>query len=517
MKRPPYRISALGAWLMLAIAAACLLNASSRSIRNAQAADTRPPAVAGQFYPADPGKLRLAIEQFLKGSTPRIEEKPEAILVPHAGYVYSGQIAADAYRQVMGRSYDTIVILGVNHTTGNFRGVSVGDYGAFQTPLGRIAVDEEITSALLAECRDCVRSREVHVNEHSIEVQIPFVQVLFPKARIVPAIIHPPDFNMCVRFGEALAKVLRNRQALIVISSDLSHYPSHQDGSNVDRSTLEAIASLNVSRISLLMKDLDVPHLETRACGEASILGGITAAKSLGARRAVIVGYANSGDVLIGDRSRTVGYGAVVFVPGEASTNISVPGHPIPPPSATPLQSREKKALLEFARESIQRYLTTQTLPLPRNLPARVYFPQGAFVTLREHGELRGCIGHMSPDIELGQTVGAMALQAAFNDPRFPAVQQSELKNIEIEISVLTPMKSIASFNEIVAGRDGVLLSKSGASAVFLPQVAPENHWNRSEMLDNLCTKAGLATGCWQRGAKFQTFQAEVFSESQFR
>jgi AmmeMemoRadiSam system protein B/AmmeMemoRadiSam system protein A len=513
----PHRIPGLATRFVPLFAAVCLLSAVPGSVRDARATDTRAPAVAGQFYPADPGKLRLAIEQFLKGSTARIGEKPDAILVPHAGYIYSGQIAADAYRQVMGRSYDTVVILGVNHTTGNFRGVSVGDYGAFQTPLGSVAVDEEIISALLTECRDCVRSREVHVNEHSIEVQIPFIQVLFPKARIVPAIIHPPDLNMCVRFGEALAKVLRNRQALIVISSDLSHYPSHQDGSNVDRLTLETISSLNLPRISSLMRNLDGKNLETRACGEASILAGIAAAKGLGAKRAVIVGYANSGDDLIGDRSRTVGYGAVVFVPGETTANTPMPGHPVPPPSATPLQNPEKKALLEFARESIQRYLTTQTLPLPRNLPARVYFPQGAFVTLRKHGELRGCIGHMTPDIELGQTVGAMALQAAFNDPRFPPVQQSELKDIEIEISVLTPMKSAASFSEIVVGRDGVLLSKSGSSAVFLPQVATENHWNRSEMLDNLCRKAGLATGCWQHEAKFQTFQAEVFSESQYR
>jgi AmmeMemoRadiSam system protein B/AmmeMemoRadiSam system protein A len=479
--------------------------------------DIRPPAVTGQFYPADSGKLKLAIEQFLKGSAAGIQEKPVAILVPHAGYIFSGQICADAYRQAMGHSYDTIVILGVNHTMGNFRGISVGDYSAFRTPLGSSPVDEEITAALLSECRDCVRSREVHANEHSIEVQIPFVQVLFPKARIVPAIIHPPDFNMCIRFGQALAKVLQGRQVLIVISSDLSHYPKYENANNADRLTLETIASLDSNRISSLMKDLTVPNMGTRACGEAAILAGITAAKALGAKRAVIAGYANSGDVPIGDRSRTVGYGAVAFVPGESPASLSVPSRPAPPPGATPLQNLEKKALLAFARETIQRYLTTQTVPLPRNFPGRMYLPQGAFVTLRKNGELRGCIGHMSSDIELGQTVGAMALQAAFNDSRFSPVQQTELKSIEIEISVLTPMKPIASSDKIVVGRDGVLLSKSGASAVFLPQVATENNWSRAEMLDNLCRKAGLTTGCWQRDAKFQVFQAEVFSEAQFK
>jgi MEMO1 family protein len=479
--------------------------------------DTRPAAVAGQFYPSDPGKLKLAIDQFLKGSVANGSEKPIAILVPHAGYIYSGQISADAYRQVMGRQYDTVVVLGVNHTTANFNGISVGDYGAFRTPLGSVPVDEEITASLLSQSKDCVRSREVHINEHSIEIQIPFIQVLFPKARIVPAIIHPPDYDMCIRFGQVLAKVLQNRQALIVISSDLSHYPVYENAAKADKLTLETIASLDTQRISSLMRNLNISNLGTRACGEAAILAGITAAKALGAKRAVIESYANSGDTLLGDRSRTVGYGAVVFLPGEAPGSPAVPSRPTPPSSATPLQASEKKALLASARNTILRYLTTETVPLARDFPGRVDVPQGAFVTLRKNGELRGCIGHIPADIELGKTVGKMALHSAFNDSRFPPVQLNELKNLEIEISVLTPMRPIASANEIVVGRDGVLMSKSGNSAVFLPQVATENNWDRTEMLDNLCRKAGLSSGCWKQDAKFQVFQAEVFRESQFK
>jgi len=496
---------------------ALLLYAASIACGNSQTSDIRNPVVAGQFYPSDPGELKLAVEQFLKGSTAIPLEKPVAILVPHAGYIYSGQICADAYRQVMGRRYDTVVILGVNHTSGQFTGISVGDYSAFRTPLGSVEVDEGVTSALMSECKDCRRTREVHVNEHSIEVQIPFIQVLFPKARIVPVVIHPRDYNLCIRFGQALGKVLRNRQALIVMSSDLSHYPAYENAAKIDRLTLEAIASLETTRISALMKNLDLPDLGTRACGEAGILAGITAAKALGATRAVVVGYANSGDTLVGDRSRTVGYGAVVLVPGKGPGSTAILSRPAPPSSAVPLRNSEKKALLVLARDAIQRYLTTHTVPLARNFPPRMDSPQGAFVTLSKNGELRGCIGHIPPDMELGTTVGTMALQSAFNDPRFPPVQLSEVNNLEIEISVLTPMKPIASSDEIVVGRDGVLMSKSGTSAVFLPQVATENHWDRKEMLDNLCIKAGLASGCWKQDAKFQVFQADVFSESQFR
>jgi MEMO1 family protein len=476
-------------------------------------ADIRPPAVAGKFYPSDPQKLRLAIHQFLQNSTDRRLESPIAILVPHAGYVYAGQIYADAYRQVMGHQYDSIVILGVNHTTGGFRGISLGDYSSFRTPLGDAPVDLEVVSALMKECSDCSQKREVHAREHSIEVQIPFIQVLFPNTKIVPAIIHPPDFDMCLRFGQALYRVLKNRRALIVISTDLSHYPASPDAAKIDRSTLETIARLEPKPIAELLRVLDAPALETRACGEAAILTGITAAKSLGARSAVIAGYANSGDVPIGDPSSTVGYGAIVLVPGSVAGKTRVFDRTAPPPVAVPLQNSEKKILLAYARETITRYLTTQMLPLPRNFPARLNFPQGAFVTIRKAGHLRGCIGHMSPDYELGKVVGMMAMQAAFNDPRFPPLQASELKNLEIEISVLTPLQPVANSAEIVLGRDGVLLFKAGRSAVFLPQVAVENNWDRPQMLTNLCSKAGLPDDCWQKDANFQIFQAEVFDD----
>ena len=515
-KDPIFKGKTMKRSLAHAIAALVILASSAGS--GTKPSDARPPAVAGQFYPADPQKLKLAIQQYLQDSVEIPMEKPLALIVPHAGYLYSGQICADAYRQVAGRAYDVVVLLGVNHTTGNFSGISLGNYGSFRTPLGNSLVDEEITSALLAECTDCNRNREVHTREHSIEVQLPFVQTLFPNARIVPAIIHPPDSKMCLRFGEALGKALKGRRALIVISSDLSHYPTNTNAEKADSLTLKTIAALDPSRVTSVMRVLDLPNLETRACGEAAILAGMAAAKALGATRAVVAGYANSGDVLVGyDAARTVGYGAVILAPGKTPSDTTVLNRATAPTRATPLQKSEKKILLAFARESILWYLTTQTFPLARNLPARMDFPQGAFVTLRKAGQLRGCIGHIPGDTALGKTVGSMALQSAFGDSRFAPVEINELKNLEIEISVLTPMKAIASSNEIVVGRDGVLMSAAGTSAVFLPQVATENHWDRAEMLDNLCMKAGLHAGCWKRNAKFQIFQADVFSESQFR
>jgi len=502
--------------LKSAAAVILLIFAILSACGNSNPPDVRPAAVSGSFYPSDAQKLKLAVREYLENSSQIPMEQPVALIVPHAGYIYSGQICADAYRQVMGHSYDVVVVLGTNHTTAGFRGISLAEYDSYRTPLGDVPIDESVVSALLEENEDCVRSRTIHIAEHSIEVQIPFIQTIFPNAPIVPAIISPADYEMCLRFGQTLAKVLRDREALIVVSSDLSHYPDYVNGIKVDSQTLETIAGLDTSLVSSLMRRLDAPGLDTRACGEAAILAGMAAAKSLGATRSVVASYANSGDALIGNRSRIVGYGAVVLSSGNDPNDTKALDRSAPPSKADPLQDSEKKILLQFAREAIQRYLTTETLPLARNFPNRMKYPQGAFVTLKKDGDLRGCIGNLMGDSELGQTVGSMALQAAFNDRRFRPVGLEELKDLEIEISVLTPMASISSPEEIVVGRDGILLSKSGASAVFLPQVAEENNWDRTETLENLCKKGGLPADCWKEGAQFQVFQADVFSEHQF-
>ncbi|HYK91945.1 MAG TPA: AmmeMemoRadiSam system protein B [Acidobacteriota bacterium] len=480
--------------------------------------EVRAPAVAGQFYPGEPARLKLAIQQYLKEALTVTVEKPLAIIVPHAGYIFAGQIYADAYRQVMGGSYDLVIILGTNHTVANFDGISVYSRGAFQTPLGRMPVDETIAEALIAEDKDCTSDRQPHAREHSVEVQIPFIQVLFPTTKIVPVVVGTNDLRMCTRFGDALAKVLKGRQALLVISSDLSHYPPYEDAYRVDRTTLEAVLKLDPNEVRARTREPfgKVRNLGTYACGEAPILAGLAAAKAMGATRATLISYANSGDLAAGDRQQVVGYGAVVIGSGTGTAANAPPNTSTLPDSST-LSAPDKKALLKLARETVKRYLTTDTVPLPRGFSPRLSVPQGAFVTLKKQGELRGCIGHIPPDFQLSQAVSGMAAQAAFNDHRFKPVELSELDDIEIEISVLTPMKPVPSAEEIKIGRDGVVIYKDHKSAVFLPQVAVEQKWGRNELLDNLCLKAGLSAGCWKSGAQLQVFQAEVFDESQFK
>ncbi|MDA8127048.1 MAG: AmmeMemoRadiSam system protein B [Deltaproteobacteria bacterium] len=473
--------------------------------------DVRPPAVSGQFYPKAEAVLRGAVEAFMADALPPLAKAPLAIVVPHAGYIYSGQICADGYNQLRGREVDTVVLLGTNHTTPHLRKIALYPGAGFRTPLGTAPVDIKTVAALLAASPDCAADAAPHVREHSLEVQVPFIQVLFPRAAIVPAVVGEGDPAFFARFGAALAGVLKGRRALIVASSDLSHYPSAADAEVIDHQTLEAVATLDPERLAQALRTQAARRiwgLDTSACGEFPILAAMAAAKALGAEGGRVVSYANSGDLPIGDRDRVVGYGAVVLGSGLEPARTTAP-----PSAGEDLSAEDQKGLLALVKRTITRYLTTQTVPLPRGFSPAAQVPRGVFVTLKKGGCLRGCIGRMIPDRPLAALVGAMALQAAFEDPRFPPLTLAEAPKLEIEISILTPMKPVAGPEEIVVGRDGVLLQKGGSSAVFLPQVAPEQGWSREEMLDHLSCKAGLPANAWRKGACFFTFQAQVLNE----
>jgi AmmeMemoRadiSam system protein B/AmmeMemoRadiSam system protein A len=501
--------TALGV-IILTIGVTANLRESSTS---AQA--VRPPAVAGQFYPADPAALGEAIEGFMRDAVPARVAGPVAIVVPHAGYVYSGQIAADAYRQAQSTPVDTVVILGTNHTSAAFRRVSVYDGAAYRTPLGVARVDRDLAAALVKEGGG-VFDATLHAREHSVEVQVPFVQYLFPSAAIVPVVVGSAEPEACRRFGRALAALAEGRRLLIVASSDLSHYPAKRVAADVDRRTLEAIASLNPEALAELeaRASAGLRGVDTCACGEGPIRVAMEAARALGALRGTVVSYANSGDSAFGDPDRVVGYGAVAFSRGEAGADLRAL-QPVAVDATGALDDADKKVLLRLVRETITRFLRTETVPLPRGNSPRLLRESGAFVTLKSHGRLRGCIGRIQPAGPLIQLIGTLALESAFRDSRFKPVGAGEIRNIEIEVSVLTPPANVPRPEAIQPGRDGVVLRVGDRSAVFLPQVAAEQGWTRSEMLDNLAVKAGLPANAWRdKRAVFQTFRADVFDES---
>lgn len=483
----------------------------------------RKPAVAGQFYPADPGRLARAIDCFLADAIAPEPERPIAIVCPHAGYIFSGQIAADAYKQASRHSVDVVVILGVNHTVPGFRGASVYPSGGFETPLGIAEIDAALAAKIMALDRRFAFDDSVHEREHSVEVQVPFVQRVFPGVKILPVVIGTSDPSLCESLGNALAAVLQGKRSLIVASSDLSHYPTYENALRIDRKTLDAIATLDPGvfrSVTSRQMGQGISELGTCACGESAILAAMTAAKKLGATAGRIISSASSGDASIGNHARVVGYGSVAFVgPGRLSGGHPATASPKPQASggdgdARDIVTKEQQhALLSFARETIRRYLATETTPLARGFDPALESEKGAFVTLRKKGELRGCIGHMTQDVRLCQVVGFCALQAAFNDRRFTPVEMDELDEIEIEISVLTPYRRIRTVDEIEIGRDGVMMEKEGRSAVFLPSVAVEQGWSRDEMLSHLSVKAGLVPDAWKKNAVFYTFQAIAFSE----
>jgi MEMO1 family protein len=480
-----------------------------------QAPPVREPAYAGQFYPAAGPRLAAAIDAFMRDAVPPRPERPLAIVVPHAGYVYSGQIAADAFRQAGQHRYRTVVILGPNHTGAGAGRIAVAPGSAFKTPIGLATIDERFRADLLKEDPDCVLDAAAHAREHSIEVQVPFVQRVLPGAAIVPIVVGDAAPEVAVRLGRALGRIARDRDALIVASSDLSHYPPQARAGEVDREVLAAMASLDTTRLAATIAAQmrrGVPGLATCACGDGPIMAAMTAAAALGATRGAVISYANSGDSLVGEASEVVGYGAVVMTAGERTADVAALSA-VPAADAGPLQAGDGETLLSIAREAIRRLLTTDTVPLVRPQNPRLRRAAGVFVTLRKRGDLRGCIGRLAPDAPLGVLTGRMALESAFRDTRFDAVRAAELNEIAIEVSVLTPPKPVPNAAALVLGRDGVILEKQGRSAVFLPSVATEQGWNREQLLDNLALKAGLPAAAWRTGAQLFAFQAEVFTE----
>ena len=478
----------------------------------------REPAFAGQFYPSDPAKLRAAIDGFLHDALERPSATPVAIVVPHAGYIYSGQIAADAYRVLKGACPDIVVILGANHTGRGYREMAVFDGAGFRTPLGTARIDRALASALVEAGAGAVFDNAAHDGEHSIEVQVPFIQRSCPAAAIVPIVVGETDPDTAARFGRSVARVLAGRRAVIVASSDLSHYPPQETARDVDQRTLAAIASLDPARLTAAVQDtMTAPprNAVTCACGEGAVRVAMEAARGLGATRGSVISYANSADTLAGEPDRVVGYGAVVLEGGSLTMNdAGLMGRPLISNPAGPLAVDDQRQLLTLARETITRYLATETLPLPRGGSPRLDQARGVFVTLRKRGELRGCVGQVQAQAPLRRQAALMAFQAAFRDSRFPPVRADELSEIEVEVSVLTPMQPIADPASVVLGRDGVVLRVGDRSAVFLPEIAVEQRWTLDQLLDNLALKAGLPVKAWtQKNAQFFVFQAEAFTE----
>jgi len=481
----------------------------------------RASAIAGSWYPDDEKELRGLITKYLD----RAEEAPLdghlfALIAPHAGYRFSGQVAAWSFRQVAGKNYNRVIVLAPSHQAG-FRGFSIMDVDAYSTPLGVVLLDESACIQLAAHELH-VRDDAVHVREHAIEIELPFLQQVLPDGfHLLPVLVGQLEEHDAEKIASALKPYL-SEQTLVVISSDFTHY-----GPNYQYVPFTTDVSANIEKLDMaalkpaLAGDYDqyvacLREKQPTICGRnaLAILLKMLPPGSQGR----LLKYDTSGRMM-SDFRNSVSYVSAAF---------SVPEGALPSVEEGMLTVAEQQTLLRLARETIETRLRTGDMP--EDVEARhaitpaLKEKAGAFVTLKIGDTLRGCIGRIGYPDEAGsllpiyRTIMLMSVQSALRDPRFRPVQAEELDSISIEISVLTIAREVGGSEDFIPGRHGIIISQGGRSAVFLPQVAPEQGWGRDETLRHLCLKAGLPEDAWkEEGMKFFIFTAQVFSEHSSR
>ena len=464
----------------------------------------RPATQANRFYTGNPEELSQEVDSFLALHSSRTTyQNVAALIVPHAGYYFSGNVAASAYMTLNPKkSYKRIFLLGPSHHEW-LNGASVNskvDY--YATPLGNVKVDRETAQQLIDADSVFSYKAAAHAQEHCLEVQLPFLQRRLDEVPpIVPIIISTNDYSKLKRMAEMLRPYFTDDN-LFIISSDFSHYPSYEDAYEVDTKTGKAIETGDVEQLIATIEnnaDSGKRNLATSACGEFPI---ITLMLMLNHNYEIKhLMYQNSGDIDNHDHSRVVGYHAFAFLSKQISE------------TEFTLTDADKKQLKEIALQSIKDSLDSKPIARP-TLHSQLSILNskcGAFVSLHKYGRLRGCIGHFGEDYPLHEIVAEMARAAAFEDPRFTPVTREELDDIDIEISVLTPMRRIQSIDEFELHRHGIYIRKGFRSGTFLPQVADEVNWTKEEFIGHCSQdKAGLGWDGW-RDAELYVYEAIVF------
>ncbi|MFQ6069555.1 MAG: AmmeMemoRadiSam system protein B [Candidatus Aminicenantales bacterium] len=450
----------------------------------------RNPAKAGQWY-SDNGKILSAqLEKYLKNVKEDITLPGDVIAVisPHAGYPCSGQVAAYSYRLVKGKGYKTVIIIAPSHTL-YFNGCSIYPQGGYRTPLGIAEIDSALATDLI-KASGFSFIPQAHHEEHAVEIQVPFIQLVLPEAKIVPVVMGTPEEKTIRTLATALDKVIKDKKVLIVASTDMSHYLPQKKANSTDRNTISLISAFKIE--TLIRK---VEKHENIMCGGGPVVATLLYALKRGKPKVTILKYGDSS--VCAKPSRVVGY---------LSAAISLEKKP-----EFVLTDEDKKELLSLARAAIATYARKRKILDYNNNNPRFEVKKGAFVTLRSGDAFRGCIGLIEPIFPLYQAVIRAAISAAYADPRTPPVSPEEVENLEIEISVLTPPKKITDPQLVKVGKHGLIISKRGKKGLLLPQVAVENHWTRKQFLEACCLKAGLAKNEWRKGAEISIFEAIVF------
>lgn len=475
---------------------------------------TREPAVAGQFYPGHPERLKSELARlFSKVTSQHKASHILALIAPHAGYPYSGSVAASAFAQLDPKSaYDQIFIIGSSHRY-SFDGAAVYTRGPYKTPLGTIPVNIQVSRELVSLNSYIKDSYESHLYEHCLEVLLPFLQFRLEKPfQIVPVIIATQRASTCRKIADTLRSFLTPSN-LFVISTDFSHFPDYDHACRVDHLTAEAIQSGNPD---VLLESLDhhehagIPGLSTCLCGWTSVLTLLYMTEKLPDIRYSLINYRNSGDAAgMMDKSRVVGYCAMAIEQSRIQSAGSESA------TSAELSSDEQHMLLELAHDAIRSKCIAAYKPAPGpwNLTPALMRQAGVFVSLYLHGKLRGCIGRFTPDQPLYEMVQSMAVSAAFHDHRFPSLKAGEVEHLKIEISILTPLRAIETLDAIELGRHGIYIKKGYNTGTYLPQVALNTGWTRLEFVEHCASeKAGIGRNGW-KDAELFVYEAFIIKD----
>jgi len=469
----------------------------------------RAAAVAGQFYPSDPQELKSLLgKYFSKVSYTPPKGEVMAIISPHAGYIFSGEVAAAAFNQIdPNKTYNTIFVIGLSHRN-SFAGASVYTLGNYETPLGEVIVDLPLAGKLVSENKVMGFDPAFQRSEHSLEVQMPFLQFhLKNPFKIVPILLGTTDTLVCRKVAKTLEPYFVPGN-LFIISTDFSHYPTYDVAKKVDKSIADAILTNDPDLLLEAVdacENLNEPNLVTGICSWPAVYTMLEITHNKPGIHIKPLMYRNSGDSGYGEKDRVVGYYALAIEQEIASVNEDCTGMP----------EGDKKLLLELARHTISNYLKNGKILDAKNetLPASLREKRGVFVSLHLDGALRGCIGHFEDDKPLWFIVQEMAVSSSMRDNRFLPVTLHELKQIDIEISVLTPLRKISSDKEIILGKHGIYIKKGGKTGTFLPQVATETGWTKEEFLGHCARdKAGIGWNGW-KGAEIFVYEACIFGE----
>jgi hypothetical protein len=476
--------------------------------------------LAGTWYTDNPAKLAAEIDGYLsKAEAKSGVTRPLIVIQPHAGYVYSGNVAAAGYRILKNYSPDVIVIIAPSHHE-YFNGCSLLKVDYYETPLGRVKVDKEAADALLKN--NLFRNNAgAFSREHAVEIQIPFLQRIYGKRLenelpIIPVIAGEIGSQDAPEIANALAMAVKNRKApLFIISSDFTHYGprfGYQPFKSSNKDILKKkLSELDLGAVDKIIKKDFKGYCDYIDKTGATICGRnpIKIALSLPVEnyKAELISYDTSGNIT-GDYENTVSYVSLI-ISGDLSKSAENKK------SKFGISEDDKKFLLKLARDNLTSLLNNKgNIAIDgKNVPENCRYRTGVFVTLKENGELRGCIGYIIGMKPLYEEVIENSYNAAFKDPRFPPVEKPELKNIKIEISVLTVPEPVKSVDEIAVGRDGLIIEKGFYRGLLLPQVPVELGWDRDTFLIHLCRKAGLPDDAWKQGAKISKFEAIVFGE----